>query len=98
MPAWFSFGEHLIDAMSLYLDYDGWVTGDGRYGSFSNCPLAPTLVLFSDVEKARKAVAEIDKYGCGSKCMKDHHILDLAKLATTYSSDGYNMNDAYLPK
>jgi hypothetical protein len=57
-----------------------WIVGDGQYASLAFCNKGLSVMLHSDRDKAEKAKAEIDKYGCGGRCTKKHAVADLLDI------------------
>jgi hypothetical protein len=62
---------------------DGWdmvgpAIGDGQYATVAWCgPL--TVQLWETREDAERALARIDRSGCGGCCWGDHELVDLAE-------------------
>lgn len=61
-----------------------WVTGEGRYATISWCSgpsyrhHGPSVMLHETLDQAQKAVAFIDRFGCGGGCSKQHEIVEVA--------------------
>ena len=62
-----------------------WITGAGPYATISFCqgdvePGSPciSVMLHPDEDKAREALAFIDRLACGGGCTQDHALFDLS--------------------
>lgn len=59
-----------------------WITGDGRWGSISECdaPEGATVWLHETLADAEDAIEFIDTFGCGCRCFRRqrHFIVDMA--------------------
>ncbi len=60
-----------------------WVQGDARWASVSFCPRGITAQLYPTRQEAEKAVAFINRLGCGGSCMGPgrHRLVDLGEAA-----------------
>lgn len=56
-----------------------WITGNGPYASVSNCG-ATTVMLYSDMLAAHKALEFIDELGCGGQCFGNHTLFLIGQI------------------
>lgn len=53
-----------------------WIRGDGRFALVADCNYT-TVTLHETLERAEEVKAEIDRFGCGGRCIRSHKIMDL---------------------
>lgn len=54
-----------------------WIVGSGPWASVSECPPAPTIMLFETRAEANIAKRQIDLTGCGGRCCNKHSVVNL---------------------
>lgn len=61
-----------------------WIQGEGQFALHARCGVL-TIQLYPTYSEALGAIKELDRLGCGGKCIEDHFIMEIHPTKEIYT-------------